>query len=238
MSINSEITNHKPQVTIQGPAPLEAAGRSVSNMTPLTGFTLIEALLAIGVGMIVLISAYSSLRVGWLSYLRLNSQSQVYQDLRGSLSAFARDLRNSFIFGASDDYSITFSGSSKEMSFASLTVLRNDDGEAYVCPAKVFYKIEGANLLRAYLKDEDILNQSLSPEYEVLLSNISVAGFSYSAQPEKSSQADQLSWKDSFEDVSSLPQAVRLSLTQKVDGSKDIVCAKSVVLNGSYPPEE
>ena len=98
MSINSEITNHKPQVTIQGPAPLEAAGRSVSNMTPLTGFTLIEALLAIGVGMIVLISAYSSLRVGWLSYLRLNSQSQVYQDLRGSLSAFARDLKEFVYF--------------------------------------------------------------------------------------------------------------------------------------------
>lgn len=228
------LSNGKP---LAGPAPLEAARRSVSNGRPLTGFTLIEALLAIGVGVLVLTSAYSSLRVGWLSYRRLNSQTRVYQNLRNGLSVFAKDLRNSFLFDASDEHPIVFSGNSKEMSFVSLAVSRNEEGDTYAGAAKVFYKIEGSNLLRAYLKGRDMLNQSLSPEYEVFLSNISDAGFLYSASSGKSSQADQLSWKDSFEDESALPQAVRLKLTQKVDDAKDIISTKSVILKKSYSDE-
>lgn len=203
----------------------------------LTGFTLIEVLLAIGVSVLVLTSAYSSLRLGWLSYRRLNSQSQIYQNLRNGLSVFAKDLRNSFLFDASDEHPIVFSGNSKEMSFVSLVVSRNEEGETYPSAAKVFYKIEGNNLLRACLKDKDMLNQSVNPEYEVFLSHLSDAGFLYSASAGKSAQADQLNWKDSFEDKTALPQAVRLTLTQKVDDAKSLTVTKSVVLKKSYSEE-
>ena len=234
MGGNSKITNRAfPPLEIIRRRRLTVARGNLS----LSGFTLIEALLAIGVGVLVLTSAYSSLRVGWLSYRRLNSQARIYQNLRNGLSIFAKDLRNSFLFDASDEHPIVFSGNSKEMSFVSLVASRNEEGETYPGAAKVFYKIEGNNLLRAYLKGRDMLNQSLSPEYEVFLSNISDAGFLYSASSGKSSQTDQLSWKDSFEDEAALPQAVQLKLTQKVDDAKDIISAKSVILKKSYSEE-
>jgi len=231
------LTVARGNLSLTGLAPLKTIGKSERRMMSLTGFTLIEALLAIGVGVLVLTSAYSSLRVGWLSYRRLNSQAHIYQNLRNGLSIFAKDLRNSFLFDASDEYPIVFSGNSKEMSFVSLVVSRNEEGETYAGAARVFYKIEGNSLLRAYLKGRDMFNQSLSPEYEVFLSNISEAGFLYSASSGKSSQTDQLNWKDSFEDEAALPQAVRLKLTQKVDDAKDIISAKSVILKKSYSDE-
>lgn len=211
--------------------------QSESSKRPLSGFTLIEVLLALGVGVLVLTSAYFSLRVGWLSYRRLNSQSQIYQNLRNSLNVFAKDLRNSFIFDASDKHLIVFSGNAKEMSFVSLVVSRNKEGKTYASVTRVFYKIEGSNLLRAYLKDRDMLNQSLNPEYEIVLSNIVDAGFLYAASAGKSYLSDQLNWKDSFENETGLPQAVRLKLTQKVDDAKSVISTKSVVLKKSYSGE-
>jgi len=193
----------------------------------LTGFTLIEVLLAAGISALTLISAYSALRLGWISYKRMNNNSQAYQDLRNGLEKFAKELRNSFVFQAKDDnYKIHFSGKQREMSFSSLVPTRNKDGKTYTVLSKIFYKFEDNNLLRACLKEKDILIISAEPEYEVFLSNLAAVDFYYG----KKSSLQELSWEESFDDKDTLPFAVRMKLTQKTDNLSAQPFTKSVIL--------
>mgnify|MGYP001564734992 FL=1 len=157
----------------------------------------------------------------------MNNSSQACQDLRNGWDRFARELRNSFVFKAKDDnYKIPFSGKQKEMSFCALIPIRNKDGKTYIAPARIFYKFEGDNLLRACLKEKDILVLSAKPEYEVFLANLSAVDFFYA----KKSLPQGLSWEESFDDKDALPFAVRMKLTQKTDNFSAQPFTKSVIL--------
>lgn len=192
------------------------------------GFTLLELLLAIGISALVLVSAYSGLRIGWMSYGRLNNQIQSYQSGRSGFSRLAKDLRNSFLFNASDNRSIAFSGTEKEMFFTTLVKSRNKEGLSFVEVAKVFYKLEEKNLLRAYIKGKDILSPDIKPEYEVFLADLTSLAFSYATK--EPNEASPLSWKDSFSDKTALPQAVRIKLTQNMKGFPAVTLTKSVLI--------
>lgn len=192
------------------------------------GFTLLELLLAIGISALVLVSAYSGLRIGWMSYRRLDSQIQSYQSLRSGFSRLANDLRNSFLFNRLGNRSVVFSGTQEEMSFTALIKARNKEGVSYVEVAKVFYKLEEKNLLRAYIKGKDILNPDVKPEYEVFLADLTSLAFSYATmEPDR---ASSLSWENSFTDKTLLPQAVRVKLTQNIKGLPAVTLTKSVLI--------
>lgn len=197
------------------------------------GFTLLELLLAISISALVLVSAYSGLRIGWMSYQRLDSQIQSYQSLRSAFFSFAKDLGNSFLFDASDDSRVAFSGAEGEMSFAALVRSKNKEGLNYVEIAKVFYKFEEKNLLRAFIRGRDLFNPDLKPEYEVFLTDLTGFAFSYAAREPTGPSA--LSWKDSWTDKTMLPAAVRLQLTQAQKGSPPVTLLKSIRLTNISP---
>lgn len=192
------------------------------------GFTLLELLLAMGISTLVLVSAYSGLRIGWVSYQRLDGQIQGYQSLRSGFFRLAKDLRNSFLFDASDDSRVAFSGTQGEMSFATLVRSKSKEGITYIEAVKVFYKFEEKNLLRAYIKGKALLNPDLKPEYEVFLADLTGLTFTYAAR--ESAGPSSLSWKDSYDSKTMLPVAVRLQLTQAQKGLPPVTLVKSIRL--------
>ena len=190
------------------------------------GFTLLEVLLAIGLSALVLTSAYSALRLGWLSYSKLDNQSQVFQDLRNGLDKLSRDLRNPLFFNASQkEREIGFIGNKDEMSFVTLIKSRNKEGISYVEAARVFYKFEDKNLLKACLKGIEFLKPEPKPEYEVFLTNLTELEFSYA-------KSNDLKWEESFSssDKDKFPYAVRMKLTQKFKDLPAITLTKTVKL--------
>ena len=193
------------------------------------GFTLLEVLLAIGITAIVLVSSYSTLHSGWITYNRLDTQTQSCHNLRSGLNNLSKDLRNAFIFNASpEDRKITFKGSQSEMSFATLIKLtsKNEGKESdYVSPAKVLYKFENNQLLKAVIKGPDMLKTNPSAGYEVFLDNITALKFSYAAE-----KSNQLEWQDTFPEKDTLPCAIKITLTQKPKGTTPVSLTQRIKL--------
>lgn len=182
------------------------------------GFTLLEVLLTAGISALVLISIYSSLRSGWRIYNKLNTQTQSYHNIRNGLHNLSKDIRNSFIFNASDNRAIGFKGTQSEMSFAALTRSKDEEGTIYIEPARIYYKFEGENLLKAQTKGKDILKTSPEPKYTAFLSGLSELKFEYAK--ESDSVSKEITWNPNHEEKDPLPSGVRLSLTKKFKDGK------------------
>ncbi len=182
------------------------------------GFTLLEVLLTAGISALILISVYSSLRGGWRIYNKLNTQTQSYHNIRNGLHNLSKDIRNSFIFKASDNRAIGFKGTQSEMSFAALTRSKDEDGAVYIEPARIYYKFEGEKLLKAQTKGKDILKTSSEPKYTAFLSGLSELKFEYAKAADSLSK--EITWSASYEEKDALPLGVRLNLTKKFKDGK------------------
>lgn len=191
------------------------------------GFTLLEVLLAVGISSLALVMAYSAFRIGWLSYRKLESQSQVYLNLRSAFNKIAKDARNSFLFKTKDNDGIFFEGKENEMSFVTLMKSRDEEGKDCVNAVKVFYKFENNDLLRAYLKNSDILKTGQEIKYDVFLTNITELKFYYT---EKRNESSEFEWKNVFDAKDMLPLAVRIELTQKFDKLPEVSFIRSIEL--------
>lgn len=198
------------------------------------GFTLIEVLLAIGISALVLACAYSGFRLGWLSYQRLNSQSQAYHNLRSGLRKFSKDLRNSFLFSIAENKAITLSGNQKEVSFATLIRSRDKQGAGYVECAKALYKFEGKNLLRGYVRNAEMLKDQVKVEYEIFLTDLAAGEFAYAI--EEPAGSGQLAWKNSYEQKDAVPKALRLKLTCEIPHQRPVTFTKSIPLEYEIVP--
>ena len=193
------------------------------------GFTLLEVLLTVGISALILISTYSSLKSGWLTYNKLNTQTQSYHNIRNGLNNLSKDIRNSFIFNASEDNRrIIFQGTQSEMSFASLIKSKDEKETNYIEPAKISYKFEDKKLLKAQIKGKEILKSSIEPEYKVFLSDISELKFEYAKEEGGDSKA--VSWEASYEGPTSLPAGVRVSLTKEFKDGRPFSLTQTIKL--------
>ena len=224
----------------KGRAPLQTITQSLIRKKFVTGFTLLELLLALGITVVVLALSYSTFRVGWISYSRLDNQSLVYHNLRGGLYKMRKELSGAFLFDyrsakEGKNYCLGFQGAQEELSFVTLINSRDSEGNTFVEVAKAFYKYENKKLLRAFVKGRDVLNTNASTQYQVFLANISALEFSYAAG--KSSEASSVVWKTEFtgkdeKDNNILPRAVRIKVTQEFNGLPSITLIKSIQLAG------
>lgn len=195
----------------------------------LTGFTLIEVLLASAIAAFALISAYSALRLGLMSYRRMEVRSEAYHTLRASLNRISKDLMNSFIFNAADDKEIYFSGKNQEMNFATLIKANDEEGLLYTETARAYYQYKNKILSMAYVKNKDLLAAlQAEPEYEPLMDNISEFSLSYASL--NTSGTEKIAWADAFENSAKLPAAVRIKLTREIEGLRPISLTKSISL--------
>lgn len=192
------------------------------------GFTLLEVLLTVGISALILISTYSSLRGGWLTYNKLNTRTQSYHNIRNGLHNLSKDIRNSFIFNASDNRSIGFKGTQSEMSFAALTRSKDAEETGYIEPARIYYKFEGNKLLKAQTKGKDILKTSSEPKYTVFLSGLSELKFEYAK--EVNSASKEITWSSNYEKKDALPSGVRISLTKEFKDGKPFSLAHTIKL--------
>ena len=203
-----------------------------------SGFSLLELLLALGITVLVLAASYSTFRIGWLSYGRLDTQSLVYHTLRGSLYKLSKEVSAAFLFdsGSAQDtkpQAIALEGEKGRMSFVTLVTSRDKDGNTYVESAKIFYKFENKKLLRAVVKGRELLKADVKPVYETFLAHLSSFEFSYAPSPSLSSKG--LVWKDEFsgkdeKDKGIFPFAVRMTLTQELKGLPSLTLTKSIAL--------
>lgn len=201
-------------------------------------FTLLELILALSIVALVLTSSYSALRLGLLSYGRLDNQALAYQNVRNSVYKMSKDLHNAFLLSyhnsiENKDYWIGLKGSKTEVTFITLIQSKDKKGNLYVEVVKAFYKYENKQLLKAYIKGKDVFNFSLKPEYEVFLANVKAAEFSYALA--KSPESRTLIWKDAFnqdakdkEEV--LPVAFRISVIPDVKARPAFTVTKSIPL--------
>lgn len=193
------------------------------------GFTLLEVLLTVGISALILISTYSSLRGGWLTYNKLNTRTQSYHNIRNGLHNLSKDIRNSFIFNASDDTrAIGFKGTQSEMSFAALIKSKDEKGTNYIEPAKIYYKFENKKLLKARIKGKDILKASSGPEWTVFLSDISELRFEYAKKA--NSDSNEIPWNANYEEKYALPSGVRISLTKEFKDGKPFSLTHTIKL--------
>jgi len=78
------------------------------------GFTLVEVLVSTIIFSVVIISLYSALNTGALSYKRINEASSLYQASRLALEKIGQDLKNCLVY---KDGESGFSGRSKSLRF-------------------------------------------------------------------------------------------------------------------------
>lgn len=198
---------------------------------PMYGFTLLELLVALGISALVLVSSYSTLRIGWLSYGRLDSQSHVQQNLRSGLYKLSRELRPSFVFNQDNkEKAVGFKGAKEAMSFITLISSKDKEANTYVEVARVFYKFENKKIYRASLKGRDILKSAIEPEYKIFLVNIAACEFSYAPD---ASQDGSLVWENEFgakdeKDTALLPAAVKVTFTQEFKDAPALTLTKSI----------
>ncbi len=193
------------------------------------GFTLLEVLLTVGISALILIATYSSLRSGWLTYNKLNTQTESYHNIRNGLNNLSKDIRNSFIFNASEDNRrIIFQGTQSEMSFASLIKSKDEKETNYIEPAKISYKFEDKKLLKAQIKGKEILKSSIEPEYKVFLSDISELKFEYAK--EVNSASKEITWDSNYEGKDALPSGVRISLTKEFKDGRPFSLTQTIKL--------
>ncbi len=192
------------------------------------GFTLLEVLLTVGISALILISTYSSLRGGWLTYNKLNTRTQAYHNIRNGLHNLSKDIRNSFIFNASDNRAIGFKGTQSEISFAALTRSKDEEETGYIEPARIYYKFEGNKLLKAQTKGKDILKTSSEPKYTAFLSGLSELKLEYAK--ESDSVSKEITWSPNYEKTDALPSGVRLSLTKEFKDGKAFSLTQTIKL--------
>ena len=192
------------------------------------GFTLLEVLLTVGISALILISTYSSLKSGWLTYNKLNTQTQSYHNIRNGLNNLSKDLRNSFLFNGSDSRAIGFKGTQSEMSFASLIKSKDEKETNYIEPAKIYYKFEDKKLLKAQIKGKEILKSSIEPEYKVFLSDISELKFEYAKEVNPASK--EITWEANYEGKDALPSGVRVSLTKEFKDGRPFSLTQTIKL--------
>lgn len=217
MNIQPRTTSHEPRTTNHG-------------------FTLLEVLLTVGISALILISTYSSLRGGWLTYNKLNTRTQSYHNIRNGLHNLSKDIRNSFIFNGSDNHAIGFKGTQSEMSFAALIKSKDEKGTNYIEPAKIYYKFENKKLLKARIKGKEILKTSSELKYTVFLSDLSELKFEYAKEVNPNSQG--ITWNANYEEKDALPSGVRLSLTKEFKDGKPFSLTQTIKLFQATAKEE
>ena len=171
-------------------------------------FTLIELLIASSISIAILLTLYLSFNAGIFGYKRIQDALNTSAAAIKALSRLNLDLRNSFPYSASE---ARFEGNTEGIGFFTLakTFRQNVTTQDY---AHVFYGLEGDRLLRTCRRNQDSLSNTTEIGAQILAADLQRVLFSYG---EFNSDKEILEWKDTWNQSSALPMAVRVVLTIK-----------------------
>lgn len=180
-----------------------------------TGFTLVELLIASSIFLIIMMTIYSSFHAGIFGYKNIEGAVDVHQSARQFLERINLDIRNSFVFS---EKQAKFFGNKEGINF--LTIVDTYDGDRIIENyAFVAYQIEGDKLTRQCRRGKESLNDNSTIQFEEMALNAAALAFSYGYSV---NGQEAIKWKDTWgaadgspEEQRILPIAVKIKLAVK-----------------------
>lgn len=184
----------------------------LSKKGSLTGFTLIELLIASVIFFAILLSVYSAFYAGLMSYNKMDSSFNTYQEARVIFNRMERDLKNSFAYSNADS---GFRGESQALEFfTAIDSYNNAQPEINLYHMK--YMLTPDSLERSFHKGIEALNPASEGSRDALTSNIKELVFQYAYPADNSGNSYnwQASWPKENDDnqKKALPLAVKVKL--------------------------
>lgn len=189
----------------------------------LTGFTLVELLLAASIFSVIVLSIYSAFQTGILSYRKADAAFGLLQEARLILYRMELDLKNSFAYTKENS---RFQGTQGNMDFFSLTDTFSE-GQVFSNLSRIKYELASGILKRVYYKGKSILEETGNGEDQELSSDVKGISFQYAYAT--NNPAEPYGWqsfwpkKENESDLTqqkAIPLAVKIELTMKEQGGK------------------
>ncbi|MCX5697175.1 MAG: prepilin-type N-terminal cleavage/methylation domain-containing protein [Candidatus Omnitrophica bacterium] len=194
-----------------------------------TGFSLVELLIASAIFAVVMVSIYSAFRTGIFGYKNIQENIDTYQAARFIFNRMDLDLRNAFIYSANNTGG--FVGSKEGMSFYSI-VERFYDGKAVQDYAFISYELKDGKLLRTCYRNrnKDMIINGPEIQAQELPGSIDSLVINY-AYIDQTKNKNTLEWTKTntwmaqdnppTEEVKVLPVAVNIKLRLKNKAVED-----------------
>ncbi|MBM3246458.1 MAG: prepilin-type N-terminal cleavage/methylation domain-containing protein [Candidatus Omnitrophica bacterium] len=184
------------------------------NRKLVTGFTLLELLIATAILGVIMTTLAFSFNTGIFGYRNIEESLNTTQTALKVLERINLDLRNSFAYS---DNEAKFTGTKSEMSFLTLVDTLRGDTKAQDY-AFVLYKTDDTGqLLRLCRLNQESLSDKSQALPVILSSNVKEIVFQYGYLD---IQKKALEWKDAWDDPALAPVAVKISLTIKQKAEK------------------
>lgn len=177
--------------------------------TFLTGFTFVELLVSILIFSIIVVSLFSTFRVGLTAYRKGETEASLNQNLRLCLERMALDFRNSYKFS---DTQSGFEAQEGKVSFYCLKKINFLKGKKQPQICRIEYSLDEDKLLRAVFFGKLAFSDHLEVKDEVLLKNIAKLAIEF---PYKQEQGDEIIWQDYWLEPEALPLGIRINLEIK-----------------------
>lgn len=172
-----------------------------------------ELLVSILIFSIIVVSLYSTFRVGLTAYRKGEREVSLNQKLRLSLDQMALDFRNSYEF--SDTQSGLKSQDGK-LSFYCLKKINSPQGKPRLEICRIEYSFGKDKLSRAILVGKLAFSDRAEPKTEILLNNISKFSIEF---PYRQEGSQEIAWKDYWLEPDALPLGIRISVEIKNPGN-------------------
>lgn len=176
----------------------------------LEGFTLVELLIAASIFSVIILSLYSALQTGILSYNKIDSSFAIYQDARILLSRMETELENSFAYSNLDS---NFKGGESSLEFLSVLDLF-EGSQSYTNVFRVKYELQGEALKRSAYQGLDVVKQNGESVIEELSGSVKEISFQY-AYP-TSNPNEPFDWQNEWPSSADPNQAKQLPLAVKI----------------------
>jgi hypothetical protein len=156
-----------------------------------------------------MVTIYLAFYSGIFGYRNIEETIDVYQAIGQILERVNLDLRNSFAYSNDDT---KFVGNKNEISFLTLVDTFNKD-EIIQDYASITYKLEGNKFMRLCRRNQQTLNEKSEIQAKEMVHNIEEINFNYGYRV---SSDEPLKFdKESWDDKTKLPLAVKVKLTVK-----------------------
>jgi len=180
----------------------------------ISGFTLMEVLVATSIFAVVVVSIYSAFHTGMQAYRKVDASFGIYQTARLVFARIESDLRNSFVYTEDDS---RFTGTADSFNLLSVLPSYDNSGKASLNICRVKYAMQDGGFARSLFKGLEAFKEGPKDEPQTLSSSIKAVSFEYAFSKREFSETYE--WQDSWpkrdeeEQKKSLPLAVKIKLS-------------------------
>jgi len=166
--------------------------------------TFIELVIASAIFTVIVVIIYSSFHLGITGYKNISASVDLHQSAGIFLLRINSELRNSFAYCLGDS---RFRGDKNQISFFTLTDVR-------ISPeyCRISYLQEANKIKKLCLRGKNSLIDNVDSGSEEFFFDVASLNFGYG---EYDMNNDSFSWKDSWQDPSRLPDAVKVEVILK-----------------------